>query len=202
MEENKTQVVEATADPSEIQPIAETEAAAEVVATKNDFEIALKAMLSNKANRVFKGLVVRNVIKKDDDEDYTRITLVVNGNIPGYLPTDDGYKRGVTSNVYTTTYAIAAVLKQSEDTAMLGNYVVEHPEVVPALLSGATINLIQSNVAKGEEYRNPFTTKENPEPYVSDHDWIVNNIYGLKLGKIGLKMVDKMLDKLVELAIG
>ena len=167
--------------------------------SRDTFAEVIDKLLKDKANRAYRGLMVKNVIKKDGDEDYTRITLVINSLIPGYIPQEDGtYKRSTTSNIYTTTYAIAAVLKQNEDTAMMGNYVVNHPEIVPILLSGATINVIQTDVKEGAEYYNPFSTRENAEPYIGQHDFIVNNIYALKLGKMGNKYIDKLLDKSVE----
>lgn len=167
--------------------------------SKDTFADIIDKLLKDKTNRAYRGLMVKNVIKKDGDEDYTRVTLVINSSIPGYVPEDDGtYKRGTTSNIYTTSYAIAAVLKQNEDTAMMGNYVVNHPEIIPILLSGATISVIQTDVKEGEEYYNPFSTRENAEPYIGQHDFIVNNIYSLKLGKMGERYIDKLLDKSVE----
>lgn len=167
--------------------------------SKDTFAEIVDKLLKDKENRVYRGLMVKNVIKKDSDEDYTRVTLVVNSSIPGYIPQEDGsYKRGLTSNIYTTSYAISAVLKQNEDTAMMGNYVVNHPEIIPILLSGATINVIQTDVKEGAEYYNPFSTRDNAEPYIGQHDFIVNNIYSLKLGKMGERYIDKLLDKSVE----
>lgn len=167
--------------------------------SKDTFSEIVDKLLKDKENRVYRGLMVKNVIKKDSDEDYTRVTLVVNSAIPGYIPQEDGsYKRGTTNNIYTTSYAISAVLKQNEDTAMMGNYVVNHPEIIPILLSGATINVIQTDVKEGAEYYNPFSTRENAEPYIGQHDFIVNNIYSLKLGKMGERYIDKLLDKSVE----
>lgn len=175
-----------------VEPIVET-------VSKNDFAEILDKLLKDKTNRIYRGLMIKNVIKKDGDEDYTRVTLVVSGLIPGYIPQEDGsYKRGTTANIYTTSYAISAVLKQNEDTAMMGNYVVDHPEIIPILLSGATINVVQTDVKEGVEYYNPFTTKENAEPYIGQHDFIVNNIYALKLGKMGMRYIDKLIDKSVE----
>lgn len=188
----ETEPVAPVTSEAAVEPIVET-------VSKNDFAEILDKLLKDKTNRVYRGLMVKNVIKKDGDEDYTRVTLVVSGLIPGYIPQEDGsYKRGTTANIYTTSYAISAVLKQNEDTAMMGNYVVDHPEIIPILLSGATINVVQTDVKEGVEYYNPFTTKENAEPYIGQHDFIVNNIYALKLGKMGMRYIDKLIDKSVE----
>ena len=170
---------------------------------KDSFNDVVEKLLKNKDNRPYRNLIVKNVIKRESDDDYTRITLVVNAPIPGYIPQEDGsYKRGTTNNVYITNYSLAAVLKQNEETAMMGNFVVEHPEIIPIVLSGATINIVQTDVKEGEEYYNPFSTREDTTPYVSQHDFIVNNIYALKLGKMGNKYIDKLLDKSVETLLG
>lgn len=166
---------------------------------KNNFQEIVDRLIKDKSNRVYKNLIVKNVIKKDSDEDYTRITLVVSSPIPGYIPQEDGtYKKGLTNNIYTTSFAISAILKQSEDTAMMANYVVSHPSIIPFLLCGSNIGIIQTDVNEGTEYINPFTTKESPEAYIAQHDIIVNNIYALKLGKMGIKYIDKFLDKSIE----
>lgn len=192
--ENAAPVAQTVENPSN-----EVIAPANEVITRDSFTEIIDKLIKDKTNRVYRGLIVKNVIKKDTDEDYTRITLVVNAPIPGYIPQDDDtYKRSTTNNVYTTTYAIAAVLKQNEETAMMGNFVVAHPEIVPIILSGATINIIQTDVKEGTEYYNPFTTRDDAEAYLVQHDTIINNIYSLKLGKMGEKYIDKLLDKSVE----
>lgn len=180
-------------------PEVETPVAAVEGISKDSYAEILDKLLKNKENRVYRGLKIKNVLKKEND-DYTRVTLVIMGSIPGYVPQEDGsYKIGVTSNIYTSSFAISAILKQNEETAMMGNYVIDHPEIIPVLLSGATISVIQTNVSAGEEYHNPFTTRDDNDAYVSDHNFIANNIFALKLGKMGEKFVDKVLEKSVDI---
>lgn len=180
----------------------EAQVAEEVVNTSvtanNSFEAIVAKLSANKKNKTYRGLKVRNVVVNLDDEEYPRITLVLNQEVAGYNLEGDEYKLGTTKNVFTTAFNIAGVLKEDEATAMLGNYVVRNPKVAENFLSGATINLVQIPVKKGEEYRNPFTTKADAEAYVSDHDWISNCVTAIKLGVIGNKVVDKLLDRIVD----
>lgn len=178
-------------------PVAEEVVNASVTAN-NSFEAIVAKLSANKENTTCRGLKVRNVVVNLDDEEYPRITLVLNQEVNGYNLEGEKYVLGKTKNVFTTAFNIAGVLKENEDTAMLGNYIVRNPKVAENLLSGATINLVQIPVKKGEEYRNPFTTKADAEAYVSDHDWISNCVTAIKLGVIGNKVIDKLLDRIVD----
>lgn len=168
------------------------------VTANNSFEAIVAKLSANKENTTYRGLKVRNVVVNLDDEEYPRITLVLNQEVNGYNLEGDKYVLGKTKNVFTTAFNIAGVLKESEDTAMLGNYIVRNPKVAENLLSGATINLVQIPVKAGDEYRNPFTTRADTEAYVSDHDWISNCVTAIKLGTIGNKVVDKLIDRIVD----
>lgn len=168
------------------------------VTANNSFEAIVAKLSANKENTTYRGLKVRNVVVNLDDEEYPRITLVLNQEVNGYNLEGDKYVLGKTKNVFTTAFNIAGVLKENEDTAMLGNYIVRNPRVAENLLSGATINLVQIPVKAGEEYRNPFSTRTDAEAYVSEHDWISNCVISIKLGVIGNKVVDKLIDRIVD----
>jgi len=168
------------------------------VTANNSFEAIVAKLSANKENTTYRGLKVRNVVVNLDDEEYPRITLVLNQEVNGYNLEGDKYVLGKTKNVFTTAFNIAGVLKESEDTAMLGNYIVRNPKVAENLLSGATINLVQIPVKAGEEYRNPFSTRTDADAYVSEHDWISNCVTAIKLGTIGNKVVDKLIDRIVD----
>lgn len=184
-----------------VTPITENEVveSAVVSTVKDNYVEIIDKLLKDRSNRVYKNLVIKN-IKYDDKDEYTRITLVVNGNIPAYVldeKTGD-YKKGLLPNIYISTFALSAIMKQNEDTAFLGDYFVEHPEIIPIVISGATINVVQTYVPAGVEYINPFTTKEEARVYVTQHDTIINNVYAVKLGKIGLKYVDKLMERSID----
>lgn len=173
----------------------------EIVAEKpvvDNFDNIVAKISKLKDVEKYRGLRVKNVVVNLDDEDYDRITLVVNQNVRGNVREGDTYTIGETSNVYISSFALAAVLKQDENTAMLGNYVVRNPKVAENLLSGATISLLQQKVKAGEEYVNPFSTRTDAVPYVREWDWFANYITGIKLGVMGNKIVDRLIDRIVD----
>ncbi len=194
MSEKKNQVVEEST-----QELA-ANAAPEVVTgmVNNTFDEIVSKLSADKRNKVYRNLFVKNIVVNMDDEDRPRICLVLREEIAGYVLEGTEYKLGKTHNAFVTAFAIAAVLKEDESTAMMGNYIVRNPRVAENLLSGATINLIQVPIKAGEGYINPFTTKTDSEEYVSDHDWISNNITSIKLGVMGNKVVDRLIDRIVD----
>lgn len=164
----------------------------------DSFEAIVAKLSASKDNKTYRGLKVRNVIVNLDDDELPRITLVVNSDIDGYVEKDGAYVMGKTHNVFTSAFALAAVLKENEETAMMANYIVRNPKVAETLFSGATINLIQVPVKANTEYVNPFTTKTNADAYVSDHDWISNLVVAVKLGVVGNKVIDRLIDRMVD----
>lgn len=172
-----------------------------ITATSN-FATILAKITANKDNKIIRGLKVRNVTINNDDEESKNITLVVDSDIPCFLKDESGeYKLGTTRNIITSVFAISGVLKEDENTAFLANYVVNSPKLAQTLLSQATINIVQILVKEGNEYVNPFTTKKNAEPYVSDHNFFANNVISIKLGVVGNKIADKLLDRLIDVSI-
>ena len=168
------------------------------VTITDSFETIVAKLSANKDNKTYRGLKVRNVIVNLDDDELPRITLVVNSDIDGYVEKDGAYVAGKTHNVFTSAFALAAVLKENEETAMMANYIVRNPKVAETLFSGATINLVQVPVKANAEYVNPFTTKTDAEAYVSDHDWISNLVVAVKLGTVGNKVIDRLIDRMVD----
>lgn len=168
------------------------------VTVTDSFETIVAKLSANKDNKTYRGLKVRNVIVNLDDDELPRITLIVNSDIDGYVEKDGAYVAGKTHNVFTSAFALAAVLKENEETAMMANYIVRNPKVAETLFSGAIINLVQVPVKSGAEYVNPFTTKTDAEAYVSDHDWISNLVVAVKLGTVGNKVIDRLIDRMVD----
>lgn len=172
------------------------------VAVVESFKDILKQLLSNPKNRIYKNVRIKNVTKRfSDDVDWENITLIIEGKIPGPVPEGNEFKIGLTSNVYTTSYTIAAVLKQNPRTAMLADMVIKNPEIIPVLLCGSTFNLIQTDVAKNEAYYNPFSNKETRKPRSYEHDWIATNIYDIVLGENGNQVIGGIINHIVGIAM-
>lgn len=143
-------------------------------------------------------VTVKNVVVEEFDN-YVRATLVTREAIDAYVSDDNGatYHKGKSNNIFSSTFAIAGTLKENEELSWMANSIIEHPNILNLILNGSKIDVIVEEVAKGEEYINPFTTKVNPEPTTFDNDTIIKYIVDIKLGKSGMRMADKLADKLM-----
>lgn len=131
--------------------------------------------------------------------DYHRVSLTLTSPIPGFVSDDNGatYKKGVTTIMFSTNWAIAGCLREDEDYAWLGTHVSLKPNSLKVLLSGAKIDILQQVIGAGEEYKNPFTTRKDPDSKVYDHETIINNIIGIKFSKTGERAANNIMDHLL-----
>lgn len=127
-----------------------------------------------------------------EQSNYVRVSLTIVPNVPAYIN-----EELTESNViFTSLFALVAVLKNNEETSWMANHVLEHYNILPLILNNARINILQRHYDAGDEVPNPFSTRES-EPKVYDHNIIVNDIIDITLCKRGEKMVDKLADKIL-----
>lgn len=171
----------------------------EVVKTSNErsFKDIIKDLMNSGCQR-FNDVTIKNVVIEEFDN-YTRVTLVTKEALPAYISDDNGatYYEGKSNNVFSSTFALAGTLKEDEVLSWMANAINEHPSVLNLILNGSKVDIIVQRVAQGEEYVNPFTTKKDAETTTFDNDTIIKYIVGVKLGKTGQKMADKLADKLM-----
>lgn len=172
----------------------------EVVETSNGektMKDIIKELMAKGCKRV-NDVTVKNVLVEEFDN-YVRATLVTREALDAYVSDDNGttYYKGKSNNLFSSTFAIAGAMKEDEELSWMANSIIEHPNVLNLILNGSKIDVIIEEVQKGVEYINPFTTKTNPEPTTFDNDTIVKYVVGIKLGKSGQKMADKLADKLM-----
>lgn len=160
-----------------------------------DYAATIKAMIANGGKR-YKDVVVKNVNTTDKDN-YTMVSFTTKSALPAYVAEDDDYVLGVSNIVYSSLYAIVGAMRENEDLAWMGNVLLQSPNAVQLVLSGATLDIVQIEYAAGEVIYNPFTTKDEDEGVEYDHDCIINYIVGIKLSKIGEKFADKLADKML-----
>ena len=186
MEENKNQVV------------APVEEQAVEVAKVNNFKQVIKDLLATGACRKFNDVRIKNITCTEQDN-YTRVSFTLADKIPARISKDEGltFEDGERNVLFSSTFALAGLLKETEDYAWMANKLVEKPEAINVILSGGSIDILQQRVAEGEKYHNPFTTKEEVEDTVFEHDTIVNYIVGVKLGKTGQKYADILAVKMM-----
>lgn len=157
----------------------------------------IKKLIASGCKRI-NSVRVKNVNFTEKDN-YTMISLTLNTTIRGFISKDGGitYEEGQTNVVFTSLYAIVGALKEDEELGWMGNALLENPQALNLIFNGSTVDILQQEVAAGEEFKNPFSTNEDIEPQVYDHDLIINHILGFKLGKVGMKMADRLADKLM-----
>lgn len=178
--------------------VAEQEQASEVVeqASASNYKGIIKSLIANGCKRV-NSIRIKNVNATEKDN-YTMISFTLASPIRGYSIDENGnYKLGMTNTLFTSLYAITGAMKEDEDLGWMANTLLQNPQALNLILNGATVDIIQQDIVSGEEYTNPFSTKDDNEPVVYDHDLIINHVIGFKLSKIGQKMSDKLVDKLL-----
>jgi len=163
----------------------------------NRYENVIKGILANGGKRI-NGIRVKNVNVTEKDN-YVMVSFTLGSEIRGFISDDNGatFKEGKTVTLFTSLYAIAGAMKEDEDLSWMANALLQHPEALNLILNGATIDIVQQDVSQGVEYRNPFTTQQEVEGNVYDHDVIINNVVKFKLGNTGLRFADKLADKLL-----
>ena len=133
---------------------------------------------------------VRNVITTEKDT-YTMVTFNIVPPIEGYVFDENtgDYVKGMTNNVFSSTYAVAGCMKESEDLGWLANNIIEKPKLANVLFNGGTIDVLTKEFNEGDTYVNPFGSGDET---VFDHDTIVNLVVGINLGSNGKKMLDSI----------
>ena len=136
------------------------------------------------------GMKIRNVIVTEK-ETYCMMTFNVVPAIPGYLYDEQTgeYVKGMTNNIFSSTYAVAGVMKENEEIGWLANNIIEKPKLGNVLFNGGTIDIITKEFTAGDVFQSPFG---NGEEQVFDHDCIINLVVGIQLGNNGRKMLDSI----------
>lgn len=156
----------------------------------NDAVAALR-----KSGATSENVTIINVTVKDCDK-WTRIALTLDKEVMGYVADENGeYRKGTTRVVFLSLYSIAGVLKNTDDTRAIASYVVDHPTALQVLLSSATGELLQEDIAANATYTNHFTGEEVENE--SDHDSIFNHLVSVALSDKGLRAVEKIENKLL-----
>lgn len=169
----------------------------EVQVINVSYQNIIKKLIASGCKRL-NSVRIKNVNFTEKDN-YTMISFTLGNAIRGFVSKDGGitYEEGQTNTVFTSLYAIVGALKEDEELGWMGNALLENPQALNLIFNGSTVDILQQEVSAGEEFRNPFSTREDVEPQVYDHNLIINHILGFKLGKVGMKMADRLADKLM-----
>ena len=146
------------------------------------------------------GKPIKRTVKNINHEvldTYTRVSFTLREPVKAYQYKDDDFVLTGSNIIFTSIYAVAGMLKENDDLAFLANDIIANPKLLNLLVIAGQIEIIQQEVKEGEEYVNPFSS--NPEPTTFEHDVIINHIISLTPGKVGLKFVDKYMDKMMDI---
>lgn len=157
----------------------------------------VRALLASGAKKVTDVKVTNVTVKALDT--YVRVALTLDKKVEGYVlnEADGTYSTGEVKVIFVSLYSLLSMLKQDEDTAFAANHVANHPETIALILSGARIDIIQQPVVAGEEYRNPWSDRDDVEATVFEHDTILNHVVSIEVSKFGEKALDKLMDKML-----
>lgn len=164
-----------------------------------DFKSMIRNLIANGATRINK-VRVKNVTVDTEWEDkgksFCAVNISLDREIPGYVSKDNGttFEKGMTNVIYLTSFAIAGFLKETEEWAWLANHVVEHPECLSLIFTKAELDILQIEYPAGTSIVNPFSTKDDNEGKIYDHDVITNNIINITLSKMGEKFAMRVAD--------
>ena len=176
-----------------VKNVAEATVVNDVITTPVNYDVKeiVAELLKQGCQKVNK-LTIRSVsVTKLDN--YVRLGINLNRQVPAMLSDESGnYSKSDSNIIFSSNYAIGALLKDSEETAWAANILIEKPKVMAMILTAATIDIIQQEVAAGEPYTNPFS--RNGVEQVFDHDVIINHVVKITLSNTGMKQLSKIFD--------
>lgn len=160
-----------------------------------DTKKVISQLMAVKTNNVVEDLVVRN-INVTECETYNRVAITLDKPVKAMVAQEDGsYVEGESNIIFVGNYSIVGALRENEDVAFAGNHLIQHPKALNVVLSGAKIDIVQEAVTAGQEYSNPFSN--NTAPTVVQHDSFYNHVFNIRLSAFGLKMLDKLAEKMM-----
>ncbi len=155
----------------------------------------IDGLVKNGAKAV-NGLVIKNVTVAPQDN-YVRLGLTLDKPVEGYVSEDNGvtFKKGETKVIFVSLFSIVSLLKDIDDAAFAANHFVQHPETMNIVLSRAKINILQQHVKAKEEYKNPWSEKQ--EATVFTHDTIINHVVDIQLSDFAIRKIDRLADAML-----
>lgn len=138
------------------------------------------------------GLSVKNVTVTPFEE-HVRIGITVDKDIKAYVQNPDTgiYEEGTSNIVFSSSFALASVIKDMPEAAFAANQIVANPNSLAVILSGAKIDIITEFAASGEEYSNPWSTKTDKVTTFT-HDVYINHVVNIELSQFGKDMLKQL----------
>jgi hypothetical protein len=165
----------------------------------SDYDAIIKGIIAAGGKKL-PGIRVKNANFTEKDN-YTMVSFTLANKVRGYVRDEETgvYKEGMTNVIFTSLFAICGALKEDDEKAWIANHLLNHPTALPLLFAGSTIDIVQTEVAAGVTYRNPFSTRDNVEGVSYDHETIINNVIKVRFGKMGEIAASRLMDKMLDL---
>ena len=165
----------------------------------SDYDAIIKGIIAAGGKKL-PGIRVKNANFTEKDN-YTMVSFTLANKVRGYVRDEETgvYKEGMTNVIFTSLFAICGALKEDDEKAWIANYLLNHPTALPLLFAGSTIDIVQTEVAAGVTYRNPFSTRDNVEGVSYDYETIINNVIKVRFGEIGEIAASRLMDKMLDL---
>lgn len=147
-------------------------------------------LLAKGCNKIA-GIRVRSSIVTPKDN-YVMVSLSLERGIPGYVSDDEGvFTKGETATVFASSYSIASVLKDNDETAWAANQLIQNPKGLEVILAGAKVDLVQEEVAADEIYKNPFSNSKDNGTNLG-HDTIINHVVKIEICQKAKQMLNML----------
>lgn len=160
--------------------------------SSTDYREIVKSLIAGGAKRINK-LKIKNVTPAEQ-ENYVRVGISLIPSVKGY---DSNGEEVETNVIFTSLFALVAIIRENEELAWMGNTLIEKPNLLPLIMCGAEIDILQRHYDSGVEIFNPYSHNKEQTPSVYDHPIYINDVIEIRLSKTGQKMVDKLADKLM-----
>lgn len=147
-------------------------------------------LLAKGCNKIA-GIRVRSSIVTPKDN-YVMVSLSLERGIPGYVSDGEGvFTKGETATVFASSYSIASVLKDNDETAWVANQLIQNPKGLEVILAGAKVDLVQEEVAADEIYKNPFSSSDVDGQSLG-HDTIINHVVKIEICQKAKQMLNML----------
>ena len=162
---------------------------------ESSFDLKIKQLVNNGA-KLIKNVKLKNVTYSDNDGKII-VKFVLVEPIRDYVLCEDGvnYKIGKTDTIYLSIYVFLETLLANGGFRGLVSILEKCPvRVLNKIFKDATIDIVQQEVFKGEEYINPFLENYKQNIIILDRNFIVNHCVKFNLSEKGKKIDDKIVD--------
>lgn len=147
-------------------------------------------LLAKGCNKIA-GIRVRSSIVTPKDN-YVMVSLSLERGIPGYVSDGEGvFTKGETTTVFASSYSIASVLKDNDETAWAANQLIQNPKGLEVILAGAKVDLVQEEVDADEIYKNPFSSSDVDGQSLG-HDTIINHVVKIEICQKAKQMLNML----------